>query len=134
MASRCHLQIMVSGMERLIIRPKDLAIIFEQLAADKVEKSSSRFAATLNQTDVRIGEINDFRHIQVRMSTLLFYRIERKLPPACAVVKLQMIARDESIGHKALGAKANQLGESIGSRRLEARQNRHRLKQGSFSR
>ena len=104
-----HLQIMVPGTERFLIRPEDLTVIFEQLAADKIEKSSPGVAAALDQTDIGIGEINDFRHIQVGLSALLFHRVEGKLSSARAVVELQMIPRDETVGHQAPGAEANQL-------------------------
>src|SRR5580692_9690646 len=116
-------------MERLLVRPKDLSIIVEKLAADKIEKSSSCVRGTADQRDVGIGEIDNFRHGKVVCRALLFDGIQGKFPASRTVVKLQMVVRDETIRDKTLGTEANQLGERIGSRRLETRQDRDSLKE-----
>src|SRR5260370_27397584 len=118
-ASGHHFQIAISRMESLFVRSKDLAIIFEQLASDKIEKSSARLACAPNQVDVGVGEIDHSRDVQVRIRALLFNGIQRELPPGPAVIKLQMIVRDEAVGHQTLCAESDQLEERARIRRLE---------------
>jgi hypothetical protein len=86
----------------------------------------------LDQIDVGIGEIDDFGHDKVVGCALLFYGIQGKLPAGRTVVKLQMVIRDETIRDKTLGTVASQLGERIGSRRLETRQDRDSFKERGF--
>ena len=107
-------------MERLFVRSKDLAIVFEQLASEEIEKSSSRLACTPNQINVGVGEIDHSRDVQVRIRALLFNGIQREFPPGPAVIKLKMIVRDEAVGHETLCTEPDQLDERAGFRGLKA--------------
>src|SRR6516225_10116571 len=121
-------------MQSLFIRPKDLAVIPEQLAANKIEKSSARLTSTANQIDIGVGEIDHPRNAEVRVGVLLFNGVQRQLTPILTVIKLKMIVRDEAIRHQTLGPEADQLDERTGSRGLQTGQDRHGLQERSLPR
>src|ERR1700733_13832103 len=98
-------------MESLLIRAKNRSIIIKKLAPDKVQKPSSCLRGTLDQIDVGIGEIDNFGHGKVVGCAFLFDGIQSKLPAGDAVVKLQMVIRNEPIRDKTFGTEANQLAE-----------------------
>src|SRR5262245_7015564 len=113
---RHHFQTAISRAERLLIGSKNFSIGLEYLGAHEIKKTSASIAGTSNQIDIGIGKINDSRHVDVRSGFFLFDRIQSHLSPAGAIVVLEMITGDITVGDKALCAKAYQLSHGIGSR------------------
>src|SRR5262249_12551142 len=112
---RHHLQAAISRAERFLIRSENFSIGLEYLGAHEIKKTSAPIAGASDQVDVRISKINDSCHVDVGSGLFLFHRIQSHLSPAWAIVVLEMITGDITVGDKALCAKAYQLRHGIGS-------------------
>src|SRR5262245_29787813 len=113
---RHHFQAAIPRTERLLIGSKNFSIGLEYLSTHEIKKTSASIAGTSNQIDIGIGKINDSRHVDIGSGFFLLDRIQSHLSPAGAIVVLEMITKDITVGDKALCAKTYQLGHGIGSR------------------